>query len=282
VKTARNPHTFRLEITPDTRIKRPVQFFVRGERYRLWGIIESDVHLFGLEDGTLHLFGTDDLGRDLFSRLMYATRISLSIGVLGTLLAFMLGTLIGGISGFFGGWVDFLIQRLIEVVMSIPTLPFWLAAIAILPADWTAIQTYFAITIVLGFLSWTGTARRVRSQVLALRDADYITAARLSGNRPARLILRHMLPSVASYMIVDLTIAFPGMILAETALSFLGLGLRPPIVSWGVLIQAAQNIRAIQQSPWLFIPVTFVILAVLAFNFLGDGLRDAADPYAQV
>lgn len=282
VTTTRNPNTFRMEMQADTSVRYPVRLFVRGEPYRLWGLIDADLHLFGIDGGgTLHLFGTDDLGRDVFSRTVHATRISLSIGLLGTLLAFVLGVLIGGVSGYFGGWVDFGIQRFMEVLMSIPTLPFWLAVVAILPAEWTAIQTYFAITILLGLIGWTWTARRVRSLMLALREADYIVAARLSGNSHPRLILRHLLPSITSYLIVDLSIAFPGMILGETALSFLGLGLRPPVVSWGVLIQAAQNIRAIQQSPWLFIPVSFVILAVLAFNFLGDGLRDAADPYAQ-
>ena len=190
----------------------------------------------------------------MWTRVAFATRISLSIGLIGTFTGFFIGIALGGIAGFFGGWTDFAIQRLTEVIMSIPTLPFWLAAASIIPPEWTALQTYFVITIILGLFGWTSTARRVRGQILALRETDYVIAARLSGNSNARLIVRHMLPSVASYIIVDLTIAFPSMILAETALSFLGLGLRPPVVSWGVLIQAAQNIRAIEQAPWLFIP----------------------------
>lgn len=282
VTTARDPNTFRMVTEPDLAVRRPVMLLVTGEEYRLLGLIPTDRHLFGVKDGTIHLFGTDDLGRDVFSRTVYATQISLSIGLFGTLLGFAIGVVVGGVSGYFGGWVDFVTQRMIELVMSIPTLPFWLAAGALIPQNWTALQTYFTITTVLALFAWTGTARRVRSQILTQRGIDYVVAAELAGSSDWRIISRHLLPTVASYLIVDLTVAFPAMILGETALSFLGLGLRPPVVSWGVLMQEAQNLQAITQSPWLFLPVVFVILAVLAFNFVGDGLRDAADPYAMI
>ncbi len=220
------------------------------------------------------------MGRDLFSRLVYATRTSLSIGVLGLFIAFVLGLMIGGISGYFGGWIDNMIQRFIEFVRSIPTLPLWMSLAAAMPREWSAMKVYFIITIILGLVGWTSLARRIRSKLLSLRDEDFITAAKIMGNSDARIIWRHMLPSFTSYIIVDLTLSFPYMILSETALSFIGLGLRPPVTSWGVLLKASQNVRSIAQSPWLFIPAIFVILAVLAFSFVGDGMRDAADPYA--
>ena len=280
-KMSRDPVTLRPEPIVDETSQWPIQFFVRGQEYSFWGLFRSDFHLFGTENGFIHLFGTDDLGRDVFSRNLYAARVSLSVGLIGVSVAFVLGTLIGGIAGYFGGLVDNLIMRLIEFIRSIPTLPLWLALSAALPRDWSALQVYLAITLILALIGWTWLARTVRSKLLALREEEYVMAARLAGCSDSRIIGRHLLPAFMSYLIVDLTISFPEILLAETALSFLGLGLREPVESWGVMLNAAQNIRAIAHSPWLLIPGGFVILAVLAFNFAGDGLRDAADPYAK-
>jgi len=277
----RDPVTLRMTSVEDRTQTWPISFFVRGEPYKLWGLIPADIHLFGAENGFVHLFGTDTLGRDLFSRTMYATRVSLSIGLVGVAVSFVLGTIIGGIAGYFGGAVDFVIMRIIEFKRSIPTLPLWLALSAALPRDWTSLQIYIAITFLLALIGWTHLARTVRSKLLALREEEFVIAARLAGCSDARLIWRHLLPSFMSFLIVDVTIAFPEVLLAETSLSFLGLGLREPVESWGVLLYAAQNIRSIAHLPWLLIPGAFVIFAALAFNFLGDGLRDAADPYAK-
>lgn len=277
-----DPETFLLEITEDTDEKWPVYFFTRGEPYKVWGTsLSLDWHLFGVQEGHLHLLGTDELGRDQLSRLFYATRTSLTIGVVGLVIAFVLGLAIGGISGFFGGWVDDVIQRLIEFIRSVPTLPLWMALAAAVPKEWSAEQVYFTITILLGMLGWTHLARRVRGKLLSMRDEDFVVAARVAGSSDLRIITRHLLPSFMSYIIVDLSISFPYMILAETSLSFIGLGLRAPVVSWGVLLQNAQNVQAIALYPWLFAPVAFVILAVMAFSFVGDGMRDAADPYSR-
>jgi peptide/nickel transport system permease protein len=280
-KMSRDPVTLRPEPIVDETSQWPLQFFVRGQEYSFWGLFRSNFHLFGTENGFIHLFGTDDLGRDVFSRNLYAARVSLSVGLIGVSVAFFLGTLIGGIAGYFGGLIDNLTMRLIEFIRSIPTLPLWLALSAALPRDWSALQVYLAITLILALIGWTWLARTVRSKLLALREEEYVMAARLAGCSDARIIGRHLLPAFMSYLIVDLTISFPEILLAETALSFLGLGLREPVESWGVMLNAAQNIRAIAHSPWLLIPGGFVILAVLAFNFAGDGLRDAADPYAK-
>ena len=278
---AMDPETFLLEVKEDTDDPWPVYFFVRGDPYKMWGLIESDLHLFGVEEGHLHLLGTDQLGRDILSRLFHATRTSLTIGVVGLFISFFLGLIIGGISGFFGGTVDDVIQRFIEFIRSIPTLPLWMSLAAALPRDWSPQRVYFTITILLGLLGWTHLARRVRGKLLSLREEDFVVAARIAGSSDARIIARHLLPSFLSYIIVDLSISFPYMILAETSLSFIGLGLRAPVISWGVLLQDAQNIQAIALYPWLFTPVAFVIISVMAFSFVGDGMRDAADPYSR-
>ena len=281
IATERNPTTLRMEATRDPSIKQPIRFFVRGEPYRMWGLVESDIRLFGLAGGApLHLLGTDSLGRDILSRSAFALRISLSVGLAGVLISFLIGMLIGGLAGYFGGLFDFLTMRLIELVMSIPTLPLWMTLAVIVPKEWNAIESYIAITVLLGLLSWTGLARDIRSKLISLRNEDYVVAARLSGVRNWTIVRRHMLPATTSYIIVSLTLAFPAIILGETALSFLGFGLRPPVISLGVLLENAQNVRTIAQSPWVMSPVFFVILIVLAFSFMGDGLRDAADPYS--
>ncbi len=260
----------------------PIHLGVRGDAYKLWGLFRTDWHLFGVkaEGGVIFLFGTDKLGRDLLSRVLYAGRTSLSIGLIGVALSFVLGNLLGGISGFYGGAVDNIIQRIIEFFISIPTIPLWMGLAAALPPEWPPIQVYFGITIILSFLGWTGLARVVRGKLLELREEDFVMAAKLVGETDLGIIRRHLLPSFLSYLIVSLTLAVPGMILGETALSFLGLGLRPPVVSWGVLLSDAQNFQTVAIYPWLFFPGLFVVVVVLSFNFMGDGLRDAADPYA--
>jgi peptide/nickel transport system permease protein len=241
---------------------------------------ETDIHLLGTQEkDQLLLLGTDDLGRDMLSRILYASRISLSIGFVGVGISFVLGSILGGISGYFGGVSDLIIQRVIEVLLSIPTIPLWMALSAALPPQWAPIKIYFGITIVLSFVGWTSLARVVRGKFLELREADFVMAAQLAGANEGRIIARHLLPAFSSYLIVNLTLAIPNMILGETSLSFLGLGLRPPIVSWGVLLKNAQNLRTLALYPWLLLPAAFVIVTVLTFNFIGDGLRDAVDPY---
>lgn len=283
-KTERDPVTLRALSVPDPETRHYIGLFVAGERVELLGLIETEIHLFGLVeagDQKLHLWGTDDLGRDVFSRTIYATRTSLSIGVLGVLISFVLALAIGGTAGYFGGFTDNVIQRVTEVVRVIPVIPLYMGLAAAMPKEWSTTQVYFAMTLILGLFGWPTLARRIRSQLLSIRGEDYVVAARLAGARPKRIITQHMLPSFTSFIIVDLVISFPYMILSETALSFVGLGLRPPSVSWGVLLQQAQSVRAIEQTPWLFIPALFVVVAVLAFTIIGDGLRDAADPYSE-
>jgi len=278
----RDPETLQMKYTFNTDKRLYIEFFKSGYRYELFGFIDTDIHLMGGQDGApLFIFGTDSLGRDLFSRSIYATRISLTIGLVGVFITFILGCLFGGISGYYGGWVDIVIQRIIEFLMSIPMLPLWMALSAALPRQWSQLQLYFAITIILAIASWTGLARVVRGKLISLRSEDYVTAAVLSGVSDARIIVKHLLPGFTSYLIVSVTLSIPAMILGETALSFLGLGLQAPTVSWGVLLSGAQNIKSIALYPWTMIPGLFVILAVLAFNFVGDGLRDAADPYKE-
>lgn len=278
--SSRDPKTFRPIYEIDPTQKYPLGLFVSGDPYQIVGSLESDVHLFGAEGTRIHLFGTDDLGRDVFSRVIFAGRISLFIGLTGVAFSFLLGCLLGGLSGYYGGWVDTLIQRIIELTTSIPTIPLWMALSASLPRNWSPEQIYFAITLILSLRGWAGIARVVRGQLLEIRHEDFVTAARLAGRSEAAIISKHLIPSVFSYLIVALTLAIPGMILGETALSFIGLGLRPPTISLGVLLQEAQNIRTIALHPWLMIPAVYVIAVVICFNFIGDGLRDAADPYA--
>lgn len=277
-----NPESLKREFTPDETKKVPVRFFAEGFEHKILGIFTTNRHLIGPVNpqDPMYLLGADKTGFDLLSRLIYGARISLSIGLVGVFLSLFLGVLLGGVSGYYGGTVDTLIQRFIEFLIAIPTLPLWLGLAAALPPGWSPLKVYFGITIILSLIGWTGLARVVRGRFLSLREEDFVTAARLDGSSELRIILRHMLPSFASHIIASLTLAIPGVILAETALSFLGLGLRAPIVSWGVLLQGAQNVRAIATAPWLLIPAIMVMITVMALYFLGDGLRDAADPYA--
>lgn len=282
-KSKQDPETLDLTWTTDTSKKIPVGLFTRGESYKLFGLIPGDRHLIGAKEGTksppMYLLGADRNGHDLLSRIIHGTRVSMSIGLIGVVVAFLLGVVLGGISGFFGGLVDTAIQRAVEFFMSIPTLPLWLGLAAAVPPGWGPLKRYFAVTVILSMIAWTHLARVVRSRFLSLREEDFVTAARVDGASQPRIIFRHMLPSFSSYLIASLTLSIPGMILAETSLSFLGLGLQSPVVSWGVLLQEAQNIRAVATAPWLLLPGLTVVIAVLSLNFLGDGLRDAADPY---
>ena len=266
-------------VDPETPV--PIGLFVKGEPYRLWGLFETDRHLIGPLDPSqpMYLLGADRLGRDVLSRVIYGARVSMSIGLIGVLLSLTLGIVLGGISGYFGGAIDNLIQRVVEFLRSIPTIPLWMGLAAAIPLTWPPLRVYFTITVILSLIGWTGLAREVRGRFFALKTEDFVTAARLDGNSEMRIILRHMVPSFASHIIASVTLAIPAMILAETSLSFLGIGLRPPVVSWGVLLQEAQNIRSVATAPWLFWPGAAVVVAVLSLNFLGDGLRDAADPY---
>lgn len=272
--------TLRRIYVPDHGKVQPIRFLCHGDPYRFWGVIPADTHLMcPAQGGTLFLFGTDRLGRDVLSRILTGARVSMTVGLIGISISFCLGLVVGGLAGYYGGWFDMLSQRLIEIVHSIPHIPIWLALAAIMPVTWSPILVYFGITVILGLMDWTGLARAVRAKLFALREEDYVMAARLMGARTPRIIARHLLPGFISHLIASATITIPSMILGETALSFLGLGLRPPIVSWGVMLNEAQNINVVVLYPWLMLPVVPVILVILAFNFLGDGMRDAADPY---
>jgi peptide/nickel transport system permease protein len=284
LKRVRDPKTFQLVYTPDPEARIPVRVFGPGFEYRLFGLIPTNIHLFSAVDAkgesALHLFGTDVAGRDYYSRLIYATRVSMTIGLVGVAISLLLGVTLGAISGLYGGLVDEAIQRTIDILTSIPTIPLWMGIAASVPADWEPTQVYFAITLIISLIGWTDLARVTRGRFLALRSEDFVTAARLDGASERRVIFRHMLPSFLSHLIAATTLALPAMILSETALSFLGLGLRPPAISWGVMLQQTQNVQALAVTPWLLIAAAPVVVTVLAFNFLGDGIRDAADPYA--
>jgi peptide/nickel transport system permease protein len=283
LKQVIEPVALRRIFTVDPTKLIPLGLFVHGTPYKLWGVIASDIHLIGPLDKTqrVYLMGGDKMGRDVFTRMVYGARISMSIGLVGVALSFVLGVLLGGISGYFGGGIDNVIQRLIEFLRSIPTIPLWMGLAAAVPSNWPSLRIYFSITIIISLVGWTGLARVVRGRFLALREEDFVLAAQLDGVSQYRIITRHMVPLVTSHIIAAITLAIPGMILAETSLSFLGLGLQPPVVSWGTLLQDAQNIRALATAPWLLIPALAVMLTVLTLNFVGDGLRDAADPYGR-
>lgn len=265
--------TFQTTWSPIYEEKHPIRFLMRTEAGRL--------HLFGVEEGQIFLFGTDKWGRDTFSRVFYGSQVSLTIGFVGVFISLLLGIIMGGVSGYFGGWVDYLIQRIIEVLMSVPSLPLWVLLSASLPNNWNSIQVYFGLVVILSFLSWPGAARVVRGMALSLRERDSVAAARNLGAGTRRIIMRHIVPGMMSYLLVSVTLSVPSMIIAETSLSFLGLGIRPPMTSWGTLLQEAQRVQNVVNNPWYLIPALFVIVAVLAFNFVGDGLRDAADPFSK-
>jgi peptide/nickel transport system permease protein len=279
----RDPMTFKRVYVPDTSKKIYLEFFCRGFEYKFLGFIPMNLHLLGVKDAdpgeAIFLMGTDMQGRDIWSRLMYGTRTSMTIGLVSVALSLILGIALGGISGYYGGTIDTLVQRLIEILRSIPTIPLWMGLAAALPRHWSVTQVYFAITVIISLVGWTELARVVRGRFISLREEDFIMAAELIGCSKSRIIFRHMVPSFLSHIIAATTLAIPAMIISETSLSFLGLGLRPPAISWGVLLQDAQNIQALVISPWLLIPAIFVIIAILAVNFMGDGIRDAADPY---
>jgi peptide/nickel transport system permease protein len=262
-----------------TENKRYLQFFAKGEPYKLLGFIETDIHLFQADGGSVNILGTDRQGRDMFSRIVLGSQVSLTIGLAGVVLSLLIGTVLGVASGYFGGWIDEIIQRVIEIVRAFPTIPLWMALSAAIPSSWSQEQTYFAITIILSLIGWTWLARQLRGLVLTLRESDYVTASRLAGASHTRIIFKHLIPATMGQIIVVATLSLPAMIIAETALSFIGLGLRPPITSWGVLLQEAQNFQSLALYPWVLAPAVVIVVVILAFSFLGDGLRDAADPF---
>jgi peptide/nickel transport system permease protein len=282
IKGTMDPDSLRITYVEDTSKRYAIRFFVHGDPYKMWGLFEGDLHFVGTEEGgTLFLVGTEKQGRDMLSRIMYGGRVSLSIGLVGIAISFFLGILFGGLSGYYGGIFDIVMQRVIEFLRSVPTLPLWMALSAALPPRWSVIQVYFGIVVILSLIGWTGLARVVRSKFMSLREEEFVMAASLAGASELRIVFRHMVPSFASYLIASLTMSVPGMILGETSLSFIGLGLQAPAISWGVLLKEAQAVRVLAEAPWLLYPGVPVVIAVLAFNFMGDGMRDAADPYSR-
>jgi len=279
LKQGRDPESLELFYTTDPAKRAPIQLFHHGDSYRLFGLIPSDIHLFG-SDGPLFLLGTDRMGRDLLSRIIYGGRVSLTVGLVGVLISIVLGSFLGTLSGYLGGVIDTIMQRIIELLSAFPSIPLWMALAAALPETWTGLQVYFGITLILSLLGWGGLARQVRGKVLAMRDQDYVLASRAAGANTRYILVRHMMPTAYSHIIVIATLSIPGMILGETALSFLGLGIRPPMTSWGVLLEEAQRVTVVLHYPWLLFAAVPVLVVVVAYNFVGDALRDAADPYA--
>jgi len=277
-----DPETLLVTYKVDYNRKIPVRFFVHDQPYKLFELIETDVHLFGIEDKDMGIFllGGDRQGRDMLSRILIGSQMSLTIGLVGVLLSLTIGSVMGVASGYFGGWIDNIMQRLVEIIRSFPSVPLWMALTAALPQHWPPERVYFSITVILSLIGWTWLARQLRGKVLSLREEDFVMAAQLAGGSDAWIISRHLIPAVFGHIIVIATLAVPNMILAESALSFLNLGLRPPLISWGVLLQEAHNLESMRHWPWLMAPAAFIAVTALAFNFFGDGLRDAADPYS--